>query len=233
MSPAGSKVLKINRRIYQVDREVLLWSCDREFFAPAFNVMELNESFPDIQEVLLTIVEHIASIYQVVVKGGTLIDRHHEVLETGRKARKKLLDKQTELSVSIEPDTESIVPKFDNSFLSHLERAQKEGKGIYSYLEFIAGDDELHRYYAKIRVLKGKDGRISGLEVYDPMIMVKLFFPVDKTGKTTRLPEFYQSFAKALMKKHDLADVRQINRVKYKVLYVSDKKTDKHTHPEL
>ena len=227
------KSFKDKPEAYQINRETLLWSCDREFFVPDFNVVELNETFPDIQEVLLTMVEHIASTHKVTVKGGTLIDRHHEVLETGRKARAKLLDKQTELSVSIEPDTGSIAPKFDSSFLPHLEKAQKQGKGVYSYLEFIAGDEELHRYYAKIRVMKGKDGRISGLEVYDPMVMVKLFFPVDKTGKSTQLPEFYQDLAKALMKKHDLPDVRQISRVKYKVLYVSDKKTDKPKHPEL
>ena len=227
------KSFKDKPEAYQVNRETLLWSCDRDFFVPDFNLMELNEAFPDIQEVLLTMVNYIADIYGVEVKGGTFIDRHHDVLETGRKARAKLLDKQTELSVSIEPDTESIAPKFDSSFLPHLEKAQKEGKGIYNYMEFIAGDEELHRYYTKIRVMKGHDGHISGLEVYDPMVMVKLFFPVDKTGKSTRLPEFYQAFAHALMKKHDLSDVRQISKVKYKVLYVSDKKNDQQKKSEL
>lgn len=227
------KAFKDKPEAYQVNRESLLWSCDKEFFVPDFDVMNLNKTFPEIQEVLLTVVEHIAGIYGVTVKGGTLIDRHHDVLETGRKARAKLIDKNTELGVNIEPDSESIAAKFDSSFLTNLEQAQKEGKGLYSYLEFKSGDKEVHRYYTTIKVLKGKDMKITGLEVYDPTIMVKLFFPVDKTGKSTSMPQFYEAFAKALMTKHNLSDVRQITRVKYKVLYVSDIKTKPADHKEL
>ncbi|UYM18630.1 hypothetical protein [Endozoicomonas euniceicola] len=221
------KIFKNSPEEFQINRDILFWSCDEGFFIPEFDLPGLNQNYPSIQEVLLTITQYVADQHSVQVKGGTFIDRHHEVIETGIKAKAKKLEKQTELSVNIEPDSISIAEKFDSSFLTHLERAQKEGKGIYSYLEFISGENEVHRYYTTIKVNKGKSGNIEGLEVYDPMVMVKLYFPVDKSGKHTKLPDFYQSFANALMQKHDISGVRQITKVKYKVLFLSEKK-DKH-----
>lgn len=231
------QIFKDKPEEYQVSREVLLWSCTTKFYVLDFDVDGLNKNFRYIHGVLLKIVEHIAADHGVKVKGGPLVDLHHEVLETGRKAmaKPKVIEKKSLVSVTIKPDSESIAPKFDSSFLKELERAQKEGKGLYSYLEFISGEDELHRYYTQIEVLKGKDMNITGLEVYDPMLMVKLEFPVDHTGKATTLPQFYQAFAKALMTKHDLPDVRQISSVKYKVLLISDIKAEAadHGHKEL
>lgn len=212
---------------YQVSKESLLWSCkDREFFIPEFDFSHFETSFIAINDVLSTIFGHITAAHGVKAKPIVVKTLHQEVLKTGRKAKAKLLDRITELSVNMEPDTASITPKFDSSFLPHLEKAQKEGKEIYSYLEFYSGDEELLRYYAKITVRRGKEGKISALEVYDPMIMQQLVFKVDESGKSTKLPEFYLDLARALMKKHHISNIRQISKVKYKVLYLSDKNNE-------
>lgn len=204
---------------YQVSKEVLLWSCDEpKFFLPEFDVHSLSASFPDIHEVLLSATKYVANTHDVIIEGGTLIDRHHEVIDVGRIMKK--LKKTTELSVNIDKSTE-LAPKFGPDFLSKLEHAQKEGKRIYSYLEFSSGEEELHRYHASIKVKKGKDGKISGLEVYDPMLMVKLFFPAEQNGKATKLPEFYEDFTKILMTRHQQSGTKQYDRVKYKVLVVA------------
>lgn len=233
------KFFKTEPKEQQVELGSWLWSCDKEHFLPEFDVNHLEAVYPDIQDILMSLIEHIAAPLDVVIKGGTFIDRHQRVLDIGRMVNNKQVTRETELSVSIDRDSQPVNTKFDSSFLTHLGVAQKNNKEIYAYLEFFIGDKSFHRYYSSLKVVYGKDKAIAGLEAYDPMFMVKLYFPVDSSGKATNLPDFYQALANVLMHKHGTPDVGEISKVKYKVMFIRAEKKDKdsgkteHSHPEL